>query len=183
MVSENPLSVCVHVCGWESSKGREGEREGGREREKGRERERRRRRRREQDREKEREVVKPKICILTMESIGPVLTPNIGSHFQFLLASSYNSPCIAAFLWFRFVARGPVTVHPLRPPDLPKMVARQMLLGIDKQVLFGCAAIGVYVRPVVCSLSLPLIPTHKQSGLQWWLKYAHVQISSLSHTL
>ena len=127
-----------------------------------------------------------------MESIGPVLTLNIGSHFQFLPASSYNSPCIAAFLWFRFVARGPVTVHPLRPPDLPKMVARQMLLGIDKQVLFGRAAIGVYMQwcSGVCgllslslSLSLPLIPTHKQSGLQWWLKYAHIQISPLSHTL
>ena len=46
-------------------------------------------------------------------------------------------------------------MHPLRPPDLPKMVGRQMLLGIDKHVLFGPAAIAV-VGPVVCVLPLTL---------------------------
>ena len=57
---------------------------------------------------------------------------------------------IAALLWLPFVATGPVTVHPLRPPNLPKMVTRHMFLGIDEPLLFGGAAIAVrVVRSVV----------------------------------
>ena len=137
-----PFLKCVtmFVNGREREEGgREGRGEGVRQIERGeRDRQREKERKRERERERERGS---QIENIHVDNGVCCISPNCKRWKPFSVLPS-ASP-IGALLWLRFVATGPVTVHPLRPPDLPKMVGRQMLLGIDKHVLFGGAAIAV----------------------------------------